>query len=76
MGDSVSSWSEKAVGWTRTAFTVLIPFGVAFGASQQTLTGLEDAIVEGLTDAGMVGGALILSVTSIYHQVRARFEKS
>ena len=69
------SWAANAVHYTKIGFTILIPVLVALGVNQQSVVDVETALLEGIHDGAIVGGALIASGMSIYHQLEARFNR-
>ena len=63
-------WAAKVLHWSKLVAAVVVPILVAFGVTEQTAVGLETEFSELILDAVPIAGAILVSVMSIYHQLK------
>ena len=66
----VPAWAAAVLYWVKIAAAVVVPVLVAFGINHQTAVGLETQVSELVLDRVPVAGAILISVISIYHQIK------
>ena len=63
-------WAANTLYWLKIAAAVIVPVLVHYGVSQQTTEGLVTQVNELVLDVVPVAGAILISVISIYHQIK------
>ena len=63
-------WAANILYWLKIAAAVVVPVLVHVGVSQQTAAGLATELDELILDVVPVAGAIVVSVISIYHQIK------
>ena len=64
------AWAAFTLYWLKISAAVVVPVLVAFGVTEQTAAGLETEISELILDVVPIAGAILVSVMSIYHQIK------
>ena len=72
----LSIWAANFLYWFKIAAAVIVPVLVHYGVSQQTAAGLVTQVNELVLDAVPVAGAIVVSVISIYHQLKGTAPQS
>ena len=69
-------WAANFLYWLKISAAVIVPVLVHYGVSQQTTEGLVTQVNELILDVVPVAGAILISIISIYHQIKGTAPQS